>query len=262
MIGKGEKAVKLILLKKQTITWAALVGVVCFCLVGVASWGQQAEREAIEAMSWVMAGRVIIVDPGHGGEDPGKVSPSGVLEKDINLAVAKKVYALLAQGGAVVHLTRDEDKALSDGEQTVRERKRADLINRVAIIDHIQAHLYVAIHCNAFPSGRWYGAQTFYAPHVPGSKELATCIQDELTAFPGNTTRRPRPDTTSLIFKKAQIPLVNVELGFLSNPKEEKLLQDDEYQQKLAWSIYAGIVRFLLEYEDKYCPTARTLLGE
>jgi N-acetylmuramoyl-L-alanine amidase len=248
---KGAKEVKIILLKKQTITWVALVGVVCFCLAGFAVWGEKQDKSAVEAMSWIVAGRVFLVDPGHGGEDPGKVSASGVLEKDINLAVAKKLYSLLVQGGGLVHLTRAEDKALSDGENTVRERKRADLIHRVEIIENVRANLYIAIHCNAFPSSRWFGAQTFYAPDVPGSKELATCIQEELTAFPGNTTRKPKADDSTLIFKRAQIPIVNVELGFLSNPKEEKLLQEEEYQQKLAWSIYAGIVRYLMEYGDE-----------
>lgn len=242
---------KIILLKKQTITWAAIVCLVCFCLVGLKSWGERPDKSAVEAMSWIVAGRVFIIDPGHGGEDPGKVSTGGVLEKDINLAVAQKLQSLLVQGGGIVHLTRDTDKALSNGENTVRERKRADLINRVGIIENVQANLYIAIHCNAFPSSRWYGAQTFYAADVPGSKELATCIQEELTAFPGNTTRKAKADTTSLIFKRANIPLVNVELGFLSNPKEEKFLQEDGYQQKLAWSIYAGIVRFLAEYKEE-----------
>ena len=242
---------KIILLKKQTITWVALVGVVCFCLAGFAVWGEKQDKSAVEAMSWIVAGRVFLVDPGHGGEDPGKVSASGVLEKDINLAVAKKLYSLLVQGGGLVHLTRAEDKALSDGENTVRERKRADLIHRVEIIENVRANLYIAIHCNAFPSSRWFGAQTFYAPDVPGSKELATCIQEELTAFPGNTTRKPKADDSTLIFKRAQIPIVNVELGFLSNPKHETLLQEEEYQQKLAWSIYAGIVRYLMEYGDE-----------
>jgi len=239
---------KIILLKKQTITWVVLVSMVGFCLAGFAYWGEREEKRAVEAMSWIVAGHVFIVDPGHGGEDPGKVSVNGVLEKDLNLAVAQKLRTLLLQGGGIVYMTREEDKALSEGEDTVRARKRADLTKRAEMMQEIQADLYIAIHCNAFPSSRWDGAQTFYASEVEGSKELASCIQEELIAFPGNTTRKPKPDTSSLIFKKAKIPLVNVELGFLSNPREEKLLQEEEYQNKLAWSIYAGIVRYLSKY--------------
>lgn len=211
------------------------------------AWGQEKEsRAAIKAMSWAVVGKTILVDPGHGGEDPGKVSPGGVLEKDINLAVAKKVALLLSQGGANVYLTREKDQALSNKQETIRARKRADLQARVELMSG--KDLYVAIHCNAFPASRWFGAQTFYAPDVPGSKELAVCIMEELTSFPGKTTRKAQADATSYIFKRGKIPMVNVELGFLSNPREEILLQDEAYQDKLAWSIYAGIVRYLIEH--------------
>lgn len=250
---------KVIFLKKQLLVWLILVSSVMMSLVVFTYWREEEERMALQAMSWVIAGRTIIVDPGHGGEDPGKVSAGGVLEKDVNLAVAQKLKTLLIQGGGTVHMTREEDKALSNGEATVRARKRADLIKRVELIENTKADLYVAIHCNAFPSGRWSGAQTFYAPEVLGSKELALCIQEELIAFPGNTTRQPKTDTTSYIFKKTKVPIVNVELGFLSNPEEEKLLQDSAYQDKLTWSIYAGIVRYLLEYGDQYRPTLMPL---
>jgi N-acetylmuramoyl-L-alanine amidase len=241
-------------LKKRFLAWFVLVCIVGLMIIGFTSWREKEERLAVETMSWVIAGRTILIDPGHGGEDPGKVSPGGVLEKDINLAVAKKLYALLIQGGGTVYLTRTEDKALSNNEDTVRARKRADLQKRVEMTQNTEADLYIAIHCNAFPASRWSGAQTFYAPDVPGSKELATCIQEELIAFPGNTTRKAKADSVSYIFKKAKIPLVNVEIGFLSNPREEQLLQDSAYQDKLAWSIYAGIVRYLIEYGDQYRP--------
>lgn len=246
---------KIIIVKKRALVWLILVGVVLMSLVVFTYWREREERMVVQAMSWVIAGRTIIIDPGHGGEDPGKVSAGGVFEKDINLAVAQKLKTLLIQGGGIVHMTREEDKALSDGEDTVRARKRADLRKRVELIQDTKADLYVAIHCNAFPSGRWNGAQTFYAPEVLGSKELAECIQEELIAFPGNTTRKTKTDITSYIFKNATIPIANVELGFLSNPEEEKLLQNSAYQDKLTWSIYAGIVRYLLEYGDQYRPT-------
>ncbi|MDD2212724.1 MAG: N-acetylmuramoyl-L-alanine amidase [Clostridia bacterium] len=253
---------QVIFLRKRFLAWLVLFSVVSLILIGFVSWRGKEDKLAIQAMSWVVAGRTLLLDPGHGGEDPGKVSPSGVLEKNINLAVAKKLYALLIQGGGTVYLTRTEDKALSNNEDTVRARKRADLQKRVEMIQKTEADLYIAIHCNAFPAGRWFGAQTFYAPDVPGSKELAACIQEELINFPGNTTRKPKSDNTSYLFKEANIPIVNVELGFLSNPQEEQLLQDSAYQDKLAWSIYAGIVRYLLEYGDQYCSTLKPFLSK
>lgn len=242
-------------IKRRFVIWTALV---LFLLAGISFLyirQDRAENMAIQAMSWVVAGRTFIIDPGHGGEDPGKVGLSGVLEKDINLAVALKLNAILNQGGGRVILTRDKDVALSGNQDTVRERKRADLNTRVGIAEKMKANLFLSLHCNSFPSGRWSGAQTFYAPDVAGSKELATSIQAELTSFPGNTTRLPRPDLTSLIFKRAKMPIVNIEMGFLSNSQEEKLLQDAAYQDKLAWSIYAGVVKYLLENGEQYQPT-------
>ncbi|MFZ5753222.1 MAG: N-acetylmuramoyl-L-alanine amidase [Bacillota bacterium] len=246
---------RIIEIKKRYIVWALLVVFVAGSLFRFEHWRKSQEAQAIRAMSWVVASRVIIVDPGHGGEDPGKVSPSGVYEKDINLAVAKKLFTILSQGGATVIMTRDKDAALSNGQDTVRQRKRADLISRVELAEKANADMYIALHCNSFPSGRWYGAQTFYSPSVPGSKELATFIQEELVAFLGNTTRKPKADSSSLIFKTARLPIVNVEMGFLSNKEEEKLLQDPAYQDKIAWSIYAGVVRYLMEYGEQYKPT-------
>jgi len=240
--------------KRRLLAWLVLFCVISLILISFVLWGEKGEHYAVEAMSWAVAGRTLLVDPGHGGEDPGKVSAGGVLEKEINLAVAKKVYALFAQGGATVYLTRAEDKALSNNEDTVRARKRADLQTRVEMAQKVEADVYIAIHCNAFPEGRWNGAQTFYAPTIPGSKELATCIQEELTAYPGNTTRKAKSDTVSYILKQAKMPIVNVEIGFLSNSKEEKLLQDSSYQDKLAWAIYAGTVRYLHEFGDQYSP--------
>lgn len=215
--------------------------------------------QAIRAMSWVAAGRTIIVDPGHGGEDPGKVSPSGIYEKQINLEVGKKLYAVLNGSGAQVILTRDEDTALSQGEDTIRLRKRSDLINRMELAREHNADLYIALHCNSFPQSRWKGAQTFYAPSIAGSKELAEFIQAELESYLQNTERKPKSDTISLIFKEASMPIVNVEMGFLSNPEEEKMLQDPAYQDKIAWAVYSGVVRYLSEYGDSYKPTMKMI---
>lgn len=247
--------IKNILRVRRLIAWVALVAVISssVCLFHYMRLTQ--EVNAVKAMSWAVAGHTFIVDPGHGGEDPGKVSPSGIYEKDINLAVALKLKTILCQGGGKVILTRETDRALSNGEPTVRERKRADLASRVEMAENSKANLYIALHCNAFPSSRWRGAQTFYSASVAGSKELAENIQSELIAHLENTTRKPKIDNTSLIFKRANIPIVNVEMGFLSNLQEEKLLQDSAYQDKIAWAIYSGIVKYLVDHGDKYTAT-------
>lgn len=240
---------------RRLIAWIILVGVVSSSVYLFHFMRLEQEVNAIKAMSWAVAGHTFIVDPGHGGEDPGKVSPSGIFEKDINLAVALKLKTILCQGGGNVILTRETDKALSDGEPTIRERKIADLAGRVKMSENSNADLYIALHCNAFPSSRWRGAQTFYSSAVAGSKELADNIQSELISHLENTTRQPKIDNTSLIFKHAKIPIVNVEMGFLSNSQEEKLLQDPAYQDKMAWAIYSGIVKYLVDHGDKYTAT-------
>lgn len=129
------------------------------------------------------------------------------------------------------------------------------MAKRVEIAETSKADVFISLHCNSFHGSRWSGAQTFYSPTVPGSKELAEYIQEELSAQLGNTTRKAKADTTSLIMKNAKIPIVNVEMGFLSNPEEAKLLTDPAYQDKVAWAVYSGVVRFLMEYGDAYHPT-------
>ncbi len=243
------------LLGRRILVWLFLTGIIAAALFFAGQMRKAEEYQAIRAMSWVVAGHTYIVDPGHGGEDPGKVGPSGIYEKDINLAVAKKLLAVLNQGGGSTILTRDTDISLSDGEDTVRARKRADLFKRVEIAEKTQADLFISLHCNAFPEGKWYGAQTFFNPDVPGSKELATYIQEEIAGILGNTTRKPKPDTSSIVMKRAKMPIVNVEMGFLSNPRESELLRDPGYQDKLAWCIYSGVVRFLVEYGEQFKPT-------
>jgi len=244
-----------VIVPKRYLMWMLLVLTVTACFYAYGQWKHNYRTDVIQAMSWAVAGHTYVIDPGHGGEDPGKVGPNDLYEKDINLAVAKKLHVILSQGGGQVVLTRDSDISLSSGQDTVRERKRADLAKRVEIAKNAKADIFISLHCNAFPASRWSGAQTFYSPSVPGSKELAEFIQEELASQLGNTTRKAKSDTTSVIMKQATMPIVNVEMGFLSNPREAALLQDPAYQDKLAWAIYSGIVRYLVEYGDSYRPT-------
>jgi len=244
-----------VVLEKRYIIWTILVLVVVASLCVYGQWKKNHYYDAVRAMSWVVAGRFYVIDPGHGGEDPGKVGPGDLYEKDINLAVAKKLYTIINQGGGQVVLTRNQDISLSSGQDTIRERKRADLAKRVEIAETTKSDVFISLHCNAFPASQWSGAQTFYSPNIAGSKELAEYVQEELAAQLGNTTRKAKTDTGSIIMKRATMPIVNVEMGFLSNPKEAELLKDPAYQDKVAWAIYSGVVRFLVEYGDVYHPT-------
>ncbi|WP_366923227.1 N-acetylmuramoyl-L-alanine amidase CwlD [Metallumcola ferriviriculae] len=201
--------------------------------------------ETISAMSWAVANKVIVVDAGHGGPDGGATGPGGTLEKDINLAVAKKVSQVLSQAGAAVIMTRETDKDLSEPGKSIRERKKEDMGKRAQLANEAKADLYLSIQANSFGSS-WTGAQTFYKETSPAGERLAKSIQGELTEVLGNTDRKakPLPEADSYLLRTLEMPVAIVEVGFISNPKEEKMLNDPVYQQRLAWSVYAGVVKY------------------
>ncbi|MEW6448539.1 MAG: N-acetylmuramoyl-L-alanine amidase [Bacillota bacterium] len=198
------------------------------------------EKE-IAVLAPVLVDRVVVVDPGHGGPDPGVVR-DGVKEKDITLQVALRLATFLEQAGSRVILTRKEDRDLAES-PFEGSRKRRDLERRVAIANENKADVFVSVHVNSFSSGRECGAQTFYHPNSPGGRELAIAIQNECKALLGNTRRLPK---TGDYFtgRAAKMPSVVVEIGFLTNPEEFELLQQPDYQSKVAFAIYAGLVRY------------------
>lgn len=204
------------------------------------------EEESIQAMSYVLANKVIVVDPGHGGRDPGYIGVSGVPEKEINLEVSKRLATLLGEMGAAVILTRDTDIDLSDA-SAPGSKKRQDLARRAELANERNADLFISIHCNGFPSPKEHGAQVFSQPQSPESKALAECIQKEMTVILGNTTRKAK-QVDYYVTRTTKMPAAIVEIGFLTNAKEDKLLQDPLYQSKVAWSVAAGIIKY---YEGK-----------
>lgn len=205
----------------------------------------------IDAMSWSLSNKVIVVDPGHGGIDPGAKGTTGLEEKEITLAVAKKLKTLLSQAGAVVVMTRETDTDLSDPELSgYTVRKRQDLKRRAQIANDKKANVYIAIHGNSFPQSQYRGAQVFYQRGSEPSKLLADSIQAEFIETLKNTDRVAKEDTFITI-RETNMPAVISEIGFLSNPQEEKLLKDPAYQDKIAWSVYAGLVKYFVELEDR-----------
>lgn len=193
-----------------------------------------------------LAGKVVVVDPGHGGRDPGARGISGSREKDITLAIALQLRDLLVQSGARPVMTRETDVDLRDralpGETTIR---RGELAARAQLAVEHQAHVLVSIHANKY--GRqspWRGAQVFYDPRGhAGSPTLARMLQEELRERT-QTSRVHRP-IEQFVLARAPVPAVTVEVGFLSNPEEERLLLQPDYQQRLAYAIFAGLARYL-----------------
>ncbi|MFV8829698.1 N-acetylmuramoyl-L-alanine amidase CwlD [Alkalihalobacterium sp. APHAB7] len=195
-----------------------------------------------------LSGKVIILDPGHGGPDGGAVSKSGLLEKDVTLEIALDLRDYLQEAGALVLMTREEDRDLADSDiKKIRHRKVQDLKRRVELINGSDGDMFVSIHLNAIPSPKWKGAQTFYNRTVEENEYIAKFVQDEIRRNLENTHRVAKPIGNVYLIKQAQIPGVLVEVGFLSNPEEAKLLEKEKYQQKVAASIYQGILRYYSE---------------
>lgn len=201
-------------------------------------------QESVKTLSWVLVKKVIVVDPGHGGVDPGAVGKNNVREKDLVLAIGNKLTSFLQQGGAKVIMTRKTDTDLSDPElRGLSIKKRQDLARRVALANDNQADVMVSIHVNSFPNIRQHGAQTFCQANSPESRRLAMAIQKEFNYLLENEKREPLPGDY-YILNKSKIPTVLIEIGFLSNPQESKLLSEPAYQTKIAWCLYAGLVYY------------------
>jgi len=198
-----------------------------------------------------LSGKVIALDAGHGGADGGAISRDGVIEKDLNLAIVLYLRDYLQQAGALVLLTREGDYDLAQPDtKGYSRRKTEDLLRRADQVSKQQADLTVSIHMNSIPSPRWSGAQTFYSANNAEGKRLASDIQTELRNVLGNTQRIAKRADTVYLLKTLKMPTALVEVGFLSHPEEASLLADEEYQRKVAASIYRGILKFASEQPE------------
>ena len=200
-------------------------------------WGFSGQDKKI--WSWILGNRVVVIDAGHGGVDPGAVGKSKVLEKDVTLAVSKRLQALVQQSGARTIMVREDDSDLGTAKGLLK-RKREDLAQRVQLAMDAQAEVYLSIHANSFPDAKLTGAQAFYHSDSPEGKLLAQSIQQELNSMT-NGKRVAKGNQDIYVLKKANQAAVTVELGFLSNLEEEHLLTTPEYQEKLAVAIYKGL---------------------
>lgn len=201
-----------------------------------------------EAWSLPLSGKTIVLDPGHGGPDGGAQGKDQTNEKEISLLVSKKIRDYLQQVGALVYMTREDDTDLAaKNTKGLSRRKSEDIRNRLSFIHDKSPDLFVTIHLNAIPSSRWSGAQSFYYPKFDESRHLAKMIQSEITRNLENTERSALAINGVYLLKYAEVPSTLVEIGFLSNEEERELLKQDEYQLKMAGSIYNGILRYLTE---------------
>ena len=183
---------------------------------------------------------------GHGKPDEGAQSSTGTTEAATNLKIALKLQNLLEQSGTIVILTRSDENAIYDIEtKTLKQKKISDIHNRVKIGNESSADLFVSIHLNKIPQQQYDGWQTFYKQGSEEGKKLAISIQNNLNETIQKENKRvPMKISNVYIIKQVEIPTAIVECGFLSNPEEEQILQQEIYQEKLAWGIYNGIIEY------------------
>ncbi|MBR3132857.1 MAG: N-acetylmuramoyl-L-alanine amidase [Clostridia bacterium] len=219
-----------------------IVSSIVFSIFFVAVSVKKVEKTVMTATSPV-CDRVVILDAGHGLPDEGAESSNGTTESQINLNIVLKVQKLLEQSGCSVVLTRSDENGIYDIESnSIREKKVSDIKNRVKIGNESSGDIFVSIHLNKIPQSQYYGWQTFYNKRSEEGKKLAECLQNGLNdSIDKDNNRVPLSISGKYIVDNVEIPMSIVECGFLSNPEEEKLLQTDEYQSRIAWGIYLGI---------------------
>ena len=183
-----------------------------------------------------LAGKIIYIDPGHGGRDPG-ANYKDIKESDINLSIALILREKLEMEGATVYLTREGDYDLSS--IYTSKHKKSDLTNRINLINKSNADMYISIHLNATPSSKWYGAQVFYDDVNIENKKIAEVISSKL-----NTNRKVQEIKGMYLNKNLKVPGVLIEAGFISNASDRKKLLDKNYQIKLSEQIVNGVIEY------------------
>lgn len=188
--------------------------------------------------------KTIVIDAGHGGSDPGKIGINKVLEKDINLKIAYKLRTFLEMEGIQVIMTRETDTGLESAGAS--NKKADDMRKRCELIEQAKPCFTVSIHQNSYHEEAIQGAQVFYYEQSAEGKEIAECIQKNLIDRVDNSNKRvAKANGSYYLLRKTENPTVIVECGFLSNYEEAEKLNDDYYQEKVAWAIHMAIMELL-----------------
>lgn len=188
-----------------------------------------------------LLGKIIYIDPGHGGVDPGAMS-SKFLEKDMNLLLSQELEKKLVSKGAVVYKTRDGDYDLSS---STSNRKRNDLYNRVKLINNSNPDMYISIHLNSSPSNKWNGVQVFYSNVLKDNKVLGEIITNNLKKNMHNI-RELKQENSYYMYSKIKVPGILLEAGFISNSNDNYKIRQKDYRSKLLNNIVSGIEEYFL----------------
>ncbi len=215
--------------------------------VAVLALGARLTDNVVPASAEIDDRPIIVLDAGHGGLDSGAVGKSGLLEKDVNLSVVKHLREMLEMSGFQVVVTRDEDISIYDaGVEGIRNQKLSDMDNRLEIVQSYPDSIFLCIHQNNYTDPAYFGGQMFYNENNPDNCTLAQIMQNRFAALQEGNDREIKLSGNELfLLKDNKNPSLMIECGFLSNPEEEALLATTEYQQKIAFSIYCGVLEFI-----------------
>ncbi len=228
---------KIFIIKKDTLQ------LVLYCVLILISSVLIINSSVTDVISMPASKKIVMIDAGHGGADPGALSGK-TQEKNINLQIAKKLQTYLEQGDSYVLMTRQEDKALASN-------KQSDMYKRKIIANGSGADIFVSIHQNANPRSSAKGAQVYYFGKSEKSKLLAQCIQKEIKKFANPSNKMTTmPNTDYFVLRQTTMPSVLVECGFMSNSGEKWRLTTEDYQERMAWAIYIGILKYFEAEQD------------
>lgn len=226
-------------IKKESIIFIVCIGIILSSLIN----SLEIKTKTKQTFSMPLSNKIILIDAGHGGWDPGKVTKdnnnNNINEKEINLLIAKKLQEYLEQSGAFVLMTRADDNALAD-------KKIKDMLARKKICEeNNNIDMMISIHQNSFIKKNAKGAQVFYYKESSNGKKLAEYIQEQLRLnLDKNNTRVAKTNSSYYILKKIKVPSIIIECGFLSNNNDRDNLIKNNYQNKIAWAIYLGILDY------------------
>ena len=228
--------------KKSLRLTFVLIG--CFIVLAICA---RITERALPTAAAASTKPVIVLDAGHGGVDSGAVGATGVLEKDVNLSIVLALRDMFEMSGFEVVLTRDEDISIYDpGIEGIRNQKLNDMDNRLEIIQKYPDSIFLCIHQNNFTDPKYFGGQMFYNNNNPQNRTLAQIMQNKFAQLqPGNGREIKLTGEELFLLKSNKNPSLMIECGFLSNPEEEQKLSTWEYQQKVAFTIYGGVMEFI-----------------
>ena len=226
----------------QMLLISILISLLTLVLFLLSKFVNRTNSQPIE--TWERAPITVIIDAGHGGEDGGTSGKNGILEKELNLDIAKKLNALFGAAGVNTVMTRSDDRLLYDPLSDYKGRKKIlDMQKRLKIAYEYENAIFISIHMNSFPEEKYSGLQVYFSKNNAESERLAKSVQ-RTTAFylmPKNN-RKIKLGKDIFLLDRISSPAILIECGFLSNTKECELLCTEEYRNELAFWIFYSII--------------------